>query len=254
MMNTGISRMSSPEGAREVMEAAARFGFDGVQMKPNQYRPTGMTASGFEAAFPGLTHLAAGGLIAYPPPDLDAWEEHLAPVFPFAAAIGASHVCLCSGVKRRDDSDARFREAADVLTAAGHAARDAGVRISLHNHAHCMWESENDLARQTDLLDPEIVGLTIDTGHCAKGGITDIPALIRRFQPFLLNVHLKDMTADGAFCPLGTGTVDLASVIETLLDLGYDRWLIVDEESEGVPVEDAFAQTVDYLRAHGIMK
>ncbi|OGV40357.1 MAG: hypothetical protein A2X48_23655 [Lentisphaerae bacterium GWF2_49_21] len=251
-MKIGISRFSKPEEMRLVLEAAAKFGFEGVQLKENQYRSQGLDVEFFRKSAGQFAKFAAGGLISYPPGDLNKWIEHVSPVIPFAAGIGAGHICICSGAVKKDDTvDDKHRLAGKVLMELGKTATNQGVEISLHNHTGSIWETEEDIAKTAEYLDPEFAGLTVDTGHCAKCGIKDIPAMIRRFRKYLVNVHLKDVDASGNFCALGTGTLDLGPVIKVLSEIGYAKWLIVDEESKNVPVELAFDIAKKYLHKEG---
>ncbi|HCE42565.1 MAG TPA: hypothetical protein DET40_03355 [Lentisphaeria bacterium] len=254
-MKIGISRFSRPEEMRQVLEAAAKFGFAGVQLKENQYRAQGLDVEKFMGSAGNFAKLAAGGLIAYPPGDLNRWIEHVGPVINFAAGIGAGHVCICSGGVRKDDAvDDKHRLAGKILMELGRTAKKLGIEISLHNHEGSIWETEQDIAKTAECLDPEFAGLTVDTGHCAKCGIKDIPAMIRRFKKYLVNVHLKDVDAGGNFCALGTGTQDLGPVIKVLDEIGYAKWLIVDEESKNVPVEQAFDIAKKYLQKEGALR
>ncbi len=254
-MKVGISRFSKPEDARQVLEAAEKFGFEGVQLKENQYRIKGLDASAFRKTVGDFAKFATGGLISYPPGDLEKWIAHVSPVIPFAAELGAGHICICCGGLKKDEKmDEKHRIAGKILMELGRAAKAHGVEISLHNHAGSIWETEEDIAKTAEYLDPEFAGLTIDTGHCAKCGIKDIPAMIRRFKKYLVNVHLKDVDASGNFCALGTGTQDLGPVIKVLPEIGFAKWLIVDEESKNVPVEQAFDISKKYLQKEGVFK
>ena len=248
-IRTGISRAADAGELPRLAAAARACGFAGVQFKEGQYRQALADAPGFRAAYGDL---APGGLIAYPRGEPAGWLEALRPVFPFARQIGAEHICVCACHKdpARPKSE-QYPAAARMLTAIGTEARSFGVTVSLHNHAGSLWESLEDLAGIVALLDPAQVGLTLDTGHCHKGGIDDIPAAIRRFLPFLINVHIKDVDAAGNFCPLGEGLLALAPVLRTLEEVGYRHWLIVDEESKDVPVEEAFAIARAFLDKHG---
>ena len=90
------------------------------------------------------------------------------------------------------------------------------------------------------------VGLTVDTAHLAKSGITDIAGLIRDFGGVIDNVHAKDY-AQGEWRILGRGTLDFDGILEALRDVHYDGWLCVDEESPASLAEGLRASR-DYLR------
>ena len=155
--------------------------------------------------------------------------------------------------ERKEDSIStfpeRFQQVAKVLTAIGEKARGQGTWISIHNHANCLFENENDLAILFEHLEPKVCGFTLDTAHAAKAGIKDIASLVHHFREHLNNVHLKDVSDSGVFCPLGRGTLELGSVLQALNTIGYDEWLIVDEESRDFSTDEAYRISMDFLKA-----
>lgn len=252
-MKIGISRPTDGVAAtREMLELAAEHGFAGVQLKENQYRDTGLAAEGFRAAYGARADLVRGGLIAYPGGNMDAWEEHLHPVMEFAASVGAGHVCICAGVPRAGGlADVQARAAA-ALSRLGEFAGERNLRISLHNHADSPFETPEDVVRMAELLDPALCGLTLDTAHFAKGGCRDIAGMIPRLQEHIINIHLKDLAADGRFCPVGQGTLEMKAILAEVARIGFREWLIIDEESMHVPVGEAFEISRDFLAKHGM--
>ncbi|MBC8232863.1 sugar phosphate isomerase/epimerase [bacterium] len=253
-MKIGISRISgSPEEAHEVFAAARHYGFEGVQMKPQQYDFSGLNPEIFKKTYEDLALLARGGLIIYPGGDFETWADKLDKLIPFAVGIGAEQICMCTSVDRSDTSPARFRKIAQILTSIGQEARRQGTWISIHNHANCLFESENDLAMLFEHLESQVCGFTLDTAHAAKAGIKDIASLVHRFREHLNNVHLKDVSDNGVFCPLGYGTLELGNVLQALNTIGYSEWLIVDEESRDFSTDEAYRISMDFLKARGLV-
>lgn len=253
-MKIGISRMSrGPEEALEVLQTARACGFAGVQLKPQQYEAFVASPVAFVERYGDLADLAQGGLIVYPGGDPHQWPAKLAAVLPFAGAIRANHVCICAGVYRTNPSDEEVKAVADALTTIGRSAREQGLVISIHNHVNSLVEGEADIARMLDRLDPAVCGLTLDTAHAAKAGIGDVSSLIRRFRAHLLNVHLKDIAADGTFCALGQGTLALDPIFGALEDVAYDQWLIVDEETASMDTPTSFRIAADCLARRGLL-
>ena len=253
-MRIGVSRISQgSEQAVQVLEGAQRHGFEGVQLKPSQYQEFLGSPAAFRERYGKLSGLACGGLIVYPGDDLAAWLERAEAVLPFASAIGAEHICFCSGVSQTQAPEAEVRTVAEALKLIGARARELGLVISIHNHVASLVESEEDMARLLALLDPRDCGLTLDTAHAAKAGIVGVERLAVRFQEHLLNVHLKDIAADGQFCALGTGTLALAPILEALSSVGYPNWLIVDEETSALETEAALSIASECLKRHGVM-
>jgi inosose dehydratase len=252
-MKIGISRISSaPEEAYRVLDAAHRYGFEGVQLKPSQYSDFVASPQSFKERYSSLSYLASGGLIFYPGGSPSTWQEQLAAVIPFAGAIGAGHICLCSGVYETGASAEQVRETADALMQIGATAKQQSVFISIHNHMDSLVESEEDIARLLDIVDPALCGLTLDTAHAAKAGIADVASLVVRFQAHLLNVHLKDIAANGEFCALGQGTLAIRPILDALSSIEYSQWLIVDEETKNMSTEETFRIASDCLQAEGL--
>ena len=92
-------------------------------------------------------------------------------------------------------------------------------------------EGAADSAGDLDRHRPDgSLGLTLDTGHLLKSGVSELRNVISSFAHILDNVHLKDFGA-GEWAILGDGSLDLNDVVATLRDVGYRGWLCVDEES-----------------------
>lgn len=249
-MKIGISRPStSPEAAQEVFTCAEQYGFAGVQLKPTQYEPYLGEPGAFKSAYGERAALAQGGLIIYPGGDPATWRERVRGVIPFAGAVGAGHICLCSNVYTTNPSGEQVQTMARVLQEIGQAARERDVAISIHNHVGSMVETEADILRLLEQLDPAWCGLTYDTAHAAKAGVTDLTGLLGKVQRHLLNVHLKDLSVEGNFCPLGRGRLDLAPVVRNLREMDYQQWLIVDEESKDFTTPEAMRISREFLDA-----
>ncbi len=252
-MKIGISRISrTPEEAYEVLSAASRYGFEGVQLKPAQYNEFLTSPESFQQRYGSLAALSCGGLIVYPGDDPSTWADKADTVLPFASAVNAQHICFCSGVYSTGASEDEVNAVAQALTTIGQRARQHNLVISIHNHVGSLVETEDDIARLLERLDPKICGLTLDTAHAAKAGIAQVERLAVRFQSHLLNVHLKDLASDGQFCALGQGTLPLGPILDALSAIRYDQWLIVDEETASLSTDEAFSIAAQFLKHHKV--
>lgn len=253
-MRIGISRPSgTPEDAMALFSAARAAGFDGVQVKPQQYDLWDRDPQRCAEALGELASMLRAGLVAYPGPNPERWPEDTAPMVDLAGGVGAEEICLCSGVSPSDLQPTSVSDIAGILNDIGEAALAKAAHLSLHNHADSLFETADDLDALVEHLDPRLCGLTFDTAHAAKGGMTDLAEHIARFAEYIRNVHLKDMSAEGRFCPLGEGVLDLEDALESLDRIGYEGWLIVDEESEGLSHEQACGGSADFLKRQGAM-
>ena len=141
----------------------------------------------------------------------------------------------------------RFRVLVDGLHRAAEMCQRRGYDAVLHPHAGSYVETDAEVRAVADELDPALVGLCLDTGHVALGG-TDPATLARDYRHLVRHVHLKDLDrtvlADvtgeggglaalirrGVFTELGDGHVGMRQVVETLLELGYHGWIVVEQD------------------------
>ena len=252
-MKIAISRPTRTlEEARSLFQMARAAGFAGVQAKPHQINLANQEPSKFHSIFGDYANMIAAGLIVYPIPEPETWLNMIEPTLLFASQFGAEEICIVSGVSRSDTSAGRFRGVAGVLNDIGSVAKTYGTHVSLHNHAGCLFESAEDLDRLCEHLDPSLCGLTFDTAHAAKGGMVDLGEHITRLASHITNLHLKDVANEGHFCPLGQGTLDLTGVLNAIEAIGYERWLVVDEETKGLSAEQACTISMEFLMANGV--
>ena len=126
---------------------------------------------------------------------------------------------------------------------ADHAA-SRGLEASLHPHMGTMVETGAETQR---VIEGSRIGLCVDTGHLAAAG-ADPGAIVAADPARVRHVHLKDVDsalagqvvagslsfADavraGMFVPLGTGDVDIAGIVETLEDAGYEGWYVLEQD------------------------
>lgn len=123
-----------------------------------------------------------------------------------------------------------------------------GLRFAYHHHLGTVVERPDDLAAFVRVTGGS-VGLTLDTGHAALGGIDPVAA-IRAHPERIAHVHCKDVrravfaevqTKDtsflegvlaGMFTVPGDGGLDYAAVMRALADIGYAGWIVVEAEQD----------------------
>jgi inosose dehydratase len=159
---------------------------------------------------------------------------------------------------------------------ANHVARrvmdEAGIRTVMHQHIGTLIETEAEARRLFDMTDPSVLGLCLDTGHWTFGAGGDPVAAVRELRDRIWHVHFKDCdpavmeasrvnewdgptsVGHGVFCELGKGCVDFPGVLAALRDIGYDGWIVVEQDvlpGMGTPRESA-RRNRDYLRSIGV--
>jgi len=167
--------------------------------------------------------------------------------------------------------DAGWSRFADGLAAAVARCRERGYDPTFHHHTATYVEAQWEIER---LLQVSDVGLCLDTGHLLLGRGDPITA-IREWADRINHVHLKDARLDRleeivveaapvqeiwrrkAFCALGDGDIDVAGVLESLGEIGYSGWLVVeqdvlpDPDNPDEPAKDQ-RRNRDYLRDYGL--
>jgi inosose dehydratase len=123
-----------------------------------------------------------------------------------------------------------------------------GFRPVIHPHAGTYLETDAEIEALAEALDGSLVGLCLDTGHLTYGGADPVQR-IRDHGALITHVHLKDCRrsvldevraagggvrvalARGVFTPLGEGDVDLPGVLDALGAIGYQGWLVIEQDT-----------------------
>jgi inosose dehydratase len=252
---------------REVGLTATEFGPDGFLPA----RPDAMTRvlddHGLRAIggfTPLLLHVAGHD----PAPEverlLEAYAASGAGVLVLSAATGAD------GYDNRPELDEDgWRVLLGNLDRLAALAAGRGVRAVLHPHGGTMVENGPEVRR---VLEGSEIALCLDTGHLLIGG-TDPAELARQAPERIAHVHFKDVDGrlarrvqdghltytqgvrDGMYRPLGSGDVDVPSIVGSLADRGYDGWYVLEQDTilteeprgEG-PVADVWT-SAEHLRS-----
>lgn len=182
-------------------------------------------------------------------PHLDLLKAMGSTVFVFAETSNAIH-----GQRDRGMGDTprlgfgewvkfgqRMTEVADYI-------QGQGLRFAYHHHLGTVVESEDNLEAFLDNTGPT-VGLTLDTGHAALGGI-DALELIARHPRRIAHVHCKDVRGDvftrvraadssfldgvlaGMFTVPGDGGLDYARLMTALAEIHYSGWIVIEAEQD----------------------
>ena len=123
-----------------------------------------------------------------------------------------------------------------------------GLRFAYHHHLGTVVERPDDLEAFLAATGAS-VGLTLDTGHAALGGVEPV-AVIRAHPDRIAHVHCKDIRGEvfadvqargasfldgvlaGMFTTPGDGGLDYGAVMRALADIGYSGWIVVEAEQD----------------------
>jgi len=252
-------------------------GYEGVELGPYGFLPTEIEVLSPELGLRGL-RLTAGyvmGPLHTPTGSAELFAEAQS-VLPLLAAAGAGHLVVIPGIMperaatagrsehaRRLSPTEFAAEVESVRQLAEMAARE-GVAAGVHPHAGTFVEFADEVEGLMEALDPDLVGLVLDTGHFAHGGIEPAGA-IRSYGRRVRYVHLKDVNpavlersrrehlgfwqaySEGIFCVLGTGSVDFVAVKEALASVAYDGWLTVEQDADPAGKSDPRTDAISSL-------
>jgi inosose dehydratase len=162
-----------------------------------------------------------------------------------------------------------FTDAANRVARA--VKRETGLRTVFHHHIGTWIETPAETARLLEMTDPTVLGLCFDTGHYSFAGGDPLEG-IERHKDRIWHVHFKDHQPEiaarsrlegwdgvqavghGVFCELGGGDVDFKGVKAKLESIGYDGWIVVEQDvlpGMGNP-KDSAKRNRDYLRGIGL--
>lgn len=135
------------------------------------------------------------------------------------------------------------------LNRLGKIAKDKGMKLTFHHHMGTVVQTEEEIDRFMDEVDPEMVFLLFDSGHLSFAGIDPAPVL-KKYADRVKHVHLKDIRNDvvekakredwsflksvreGAFTVPGDGDVDFSAIFDILSASGYEGWVVVEAEQD----------------------
>ncbi len=186
-------------------------------------------------------------LLEYDPQTHVAPAELYQKVAETGAALGAQRLILSGGAA---STEAELVRKATALDGAGTFARKLGLQLAYHNHdkefRNAGWEIRW-LMRRTN---PELTSFLVDAGHAFQGG-ADVPAFLDEAHPRITGLHLRDYR-NGKQVPLGSGDFPLPEVAATLKRIGWQGWVLAEEEREdgSKPAEQAVGPAMAALRKY----
>lgn len=123
--------------------------------------------------------------------------------------------------------------AAVLFNRIGALGLERGIRVAVHPSSHhgSVVITRAQYERLMARTDPALVGWVPDTGHIIRGR-QDIPETLSLFADRIVYVHLKDADHAGTWQMMGEGDCEILDVVTHLrVELGFDGWLVAEEES-----------------------
>lgn len=161
-----------------------------------------------------------------------------------------THAIFAFGVRIGIELFSTGREPA-ALTWANELSGRYGIPVALHNASpgpgkHYVSLEDIDAT----LAELQHLRVCIDVGNFVRAGIDPLHA-IRHFGPRVVEVHIKDVDADGNHTLLGEGVVDLVGVLDALAGIGFSGLLTLEYGGEPDDITariDSIAENARRLR------
>lgn len=275
--------------ADRILELLVEAGYEGIDLGPVGYLGRG---DAIRSRLADRRLGLAGGYIELPMSDHDALAakltelDELLDTFDEAAADhgpkpkptiadgGAPHRRVAVGRSAGDRSlgldDAAWARWAAGMSIVLDRCRTRGYEPTLHPETGTFVEAPWEIDRALELTE---VGLCLETGHQLVGG-GDALATLDRWADRINHVHVKDahrgvvdriigegmpveaIWQERAFCALGAGDVGIGAILDRLHTIGYEGWVVVEQDIFPGPGDPEAAQQDQVanralLRAHG---
>jgi len=269
-----------------VLDEAQAAGYTGIELGPLGFMPEDPAVLGPELSERGLTLI--GGALFRPFHDPGRWEQVREDALRTCRALAAHQalqlVLIDSISPQRAATAGRSREAvrlerSDRLgfhdrlrSVARMGAEEYGLNVTMHAHAAGFVEFEDELEDVLDVIDSELLGVCLDTGHSVYAGFDPV-SFYRRYSDRISYLHFKDIDpkvrrqvidnrtgfyeacAAGLFCNLGQGIVDFPALKRALLAAAFSGWATVEQDRDPTGARSTLTdarENLSYLKAIGL--
>ncbi len=269
-----------------VLDEAQAAGYTGIELGPLGYMPEDPAVLGPALAERNLTLI--GGVLFRPFHEPSAWpqlQDAALRTCRTLAAHGARRLVLIDSISpQRAPTAGRSAEARRlsgserrgfldrIESVARLGAEEFGLEVSMHAHAAGFVEFEDELETVLEAIEPRLLGVCLDTGHCEYAGFDPVD-FYRRHAPRVSYLHFKDIDpsirrraiderigfydacAAGLFCNLGQGIVDFSALKGALTAVGFSGWATVEQDRDPTGARSTLADAtanLAYLKSSGL--
>lgn len=267
----------SPNDIDSYLEGIAGYGFEGIQIGTDQGQNPDFVKKALNLKIKSAEHYIAirctpDGVISG---HMDEYLEqvrfsadHSVKMLVLAVDGSLDRERIAGRVKSDDAmSDKGLRELAQTLNTIAEEALKLKVASSFHPHAATYIETPAETDALFSLTDPGLISVCLDVGHWIVGGGDPVEAT-KKYGSRIGHVHIKDVnqgvlekmldggfeTMDAAvveeklFVPAGTGILDLPALLKALSAVGYQGWLMSEQDSAFDPSEAASGISMKNIR------
>ena len=152
-----------------------------------------------------------------------------------------------------------WKAATAVLHQLAREAQESGRLAVYHPHVGTYVETPGEIDHLLEITDPAILQLCLDLGHYTLAGGDAIEGL-RRYSARVRHIHFKDVAQDvmdqvrtdsridffsalrsRIFTELGFGVLDVAGIIDQLIDMNYKGWIMCEQDTSWWPAAESAA-------------
>jgi len=205
------------------LEKVAELGFQGIEFA-GYY---GMTSNELKKI---LDHLGLQAVSSHIP--LTSLEDNLTEIIDFQHTIGSKKI-VCPYIPPEQRKEEDYLNLINKLNQIGEECHKEGITLCYHNHDFELVRLSNGRTALETILDetnPEWVKSEFDIYWLTRAGHNPVEWM-KKYKGRTPLIHLKDMTTDGEkfFAELGTGGVDIHSVLEQG-EISEVEWWIVEQD------------------------
>jgi inosose dehydratase len=239
----------------QVLDEIALLGFDGTELGPYGFYPTDASQLRDELAKRNLTLTSAFvpvGLLEARRQEADI--KLARDVANLLHALDCPYIVLADAMRPAGETQepdmAAWRGAASLMEKLAREFKEIGLDTVFHLEAGSRLETPAHMDLLAELTDPALIGICLDTGHHAYSQGDPVQAIAKHGQR-IRYFHLKDLNESvarrvrdegmdfytavnqGIFPPIGTGNVDMTAVLDAIKALGYEGWIVVEQDTLG---------------------
>jgi sugar phosphate isomerase/epimerase len=153
-------------------------------------------------------------------------------------AMGLEVILLPFFGKGALETRAEMDYVGDVLRDLGKEAEAAGVILGLEDTV-----SAEDNARMMERSRSKAVWTYYDIGNSARKGFDPVKEIRWLGKSRICEVHIKDNPHY-----LGEGEIDIAGVVDSLAEIGYERWTVLETDTPSKDVVADMKKNLAYFR------
>ncbi|CRK57966.1 Sugar phosphate isomerase/epimerase [Alloactinosynnema sp. L-07] len=169
-----------------------------------------------------------------------------------ASALGADCVSFWSGIRPSTvDPEVAWDRLRAGVGAVLDGAAGYGVPLGIEPEPGMLVERLTDALRlRAELGSPDLLGITLDVGHCVAVEPKDAAACIREAAGLLVNIQLDDMLPGvHEHLEFGDGVLDLPATLAALTEVGYRGLAAVELPRHSHAAPDVARRSIEALRA-----